>query len=165
MRRRVACFLGCYMCLAAAFIDDGIGHAHSNQAGGNALVSAQHHGFLHQRAGVVGKALGQSQYALPSPDDLAYSGLMIESTQEIGLGGSNRGKGGQFKVPQIKQKQCPGPGELHHRIHIFTIRDIPGNEREVIKRVTLVLPHQLNLRAGFAATAARPGKFLGQTRG
>ncbi len=89
--------------------------------------------------------------------------LRIEPTQKISVCRYNRGKGGEFEVPQVKQKQRGGPGSLHHRVDIFTIGNIPGKEREVIKGVTLVFPDQLNLGPCFAATAARAREVLGET--
>jgi hypothetical protein len=42
--------------LAAAFMDDGVRHADGNEAGRYALPYADYHGFLSQRARLVGAA-------------------------------------------------------------------------------------------------------------
>src|SRR5215204_7556800 len=42
---------------------------------------------------------------------------------------------------------------------------MPRDEREVIKSLTLVVPHQLNLGSSFTPTAARAGKFRLETLG
>ena len=45
LRRRVAAFLGNGVGLTAPFIDDRLGHAHGNQAGGHALVRPRARAF------------------------------------------------------------------------------------------------------------------------
>lgn len=90
---------------------------------------------------------------------------MIEPTEKVGLGGGNRSEGGEFEVPPVNQNQRGGPGSLHDRLPTLILGDIPGDEREVIEGLTLILPHQLKLRPGFAPTAACAREFLGETLG
>ena len=72
---------------------------------------------------------------------------MIETTEEVGLSRSNLGEGGKFEVPQIKEKQGVRLREFHHRVDIFVIGYVPGNQGKVLKGLTLVVPDQLDLRA------------------
>src|SRR4029453_11441843 len=89
---------------------------------------------------------------------------MIEPTEKVGLGSDNLGEGGQLEVPQIKDEKRVWLGEFHHCFDIFVVGHVPGNQGKMLKGLTLVVPHQLNLRACFTATAPGPGKFGGQTR-
>src|SRR5690349_11218146 len=103
--RWVALLLGCRMSLTTPFVADGVGHADSNQACGNAVVSPKPHSLLDQRAGVVGKTLGQIQRLLSSSHDLTQRGLLSEPTPAIRLGRRTRGKRPQGEVAQIEEEQ------------------------------------------------------------
>src|SRR4029450_12820758 len=90
---------------------------------------------------------------------------MIEPTEEVGLCGGNPGEGSDLEVAQIKHQQGVRPGKLHDGIHVLVVGDIPGKEGEVIKCVTLVVPHHLQLCAGARPTTTGARKLSCETLG
>ena len=109
LRRRVATFFCNCVGLTAPLVHDRFGHAHRTQAGGDAVVGAEHDRFLDHRARRAGQTTGSLQHLMPASHDFPQGRRMIEPTQEIRLGCRNLGKGGELEVPQIKEKQRVRP--------------------------------------------------------
>ena len=73
--------------------------------GRHTVVGPKHDGFLDHRVCFARQTTSQIQGLMAPAHHFPQRRLMIEPTQEIGVGCSKRGKRCQFEVPQIKQKQ------------------------------------------------------------
>jgi hypothetical protein len=151
--------------LSAAFSAERIGQAHSNEPGRHPFACAEHDRLLQQGARLVRQAVGSSEGRTPSAHHFLQRGLMMEATEDIGLRRGNLGESGELEGAEVNPQHGVWPGARPHGINILVGRDVPGNKRQVLKGVPLVLPHQVKLRPRFAAAPARTGELPFETLG
>jgi hypothetical protein len=90
---------------------------------------------------------------------------MIEPTKKVRLSRCNFGKSGKFEVPQIKEEQSVGMGQVDHGLDIRVVRHVARHEGEMRKGLTQILPDELELCPRFAGAAPRTRKLFLETFG
>lgn len=105
--RRIAFFLGVLSGSPVPGIDDRLWDARGNQACRHLLVGAAQDRQLQESPFDRGKATSQRHWRYTVRYDFQQRGLMVETTNKIGMGGSNLGQRFDLDISSINKKQIP----------------------------------------------------------
>jgi len=160
--RCVAFFLRVLPGDSAAGIDDRLGHRHGNETRGDPLCGPDKDRLLEEQE--VGRNGQEDRLQLhrvhTARNRFINGGLMIEATAKIRPSRRKAGESFDLKIASIKDKQSAFLCQGHDRVDISLGWDVPWCQRKMSKKTAFIVPHGLNLSAGFCGTPSRAGKRL-----